>query len=78
MKKFDVWLEGYRATGEHGTAQLIGEGVEAETFPEACVKAMLDNNWGAADLEKYYDKERNTYWGCRFFDNEKDARASFG
>lgn len=41
-KRFEIWMEGYRATGEWGGAQRIdtnqftgGPGVEAETFDEA-------------------------------------------
>lgn len=41
MKKFQVWIEGYAATGEHSPASLIGE-VEAENFDEACIKLCGD------------------------------------
>ncbi len=73
MPKYEVWSEGYMATGEHGTAQFLGT-EEGETFPEACVKALKKKKWSMSS----YDPERNTYWACRFFDNEADARKSYG
>ena len=73
MKTFPVWLEGYRATGESGTATYLGD-FTGDTFHEACKKAVI-----ARDMDlKYYDPEKNTFWACRFFYNEVDARKSFG
>lgn len=75
MKAFEVWSEGYAATGEHGSAQLHGIFV-GETFRDAvenCVKT-----WLPSEVRQYYNAERLTYWGCRFFDNETDARKLFG
>jgi len=34
---FEVWIEGYAATGEHSFASLLGT-VEAKTFDDACIK----------------------------------------
>ena len=71
-------MEGYLATGGHSNAQqLVNKNEilwEGESFESACENALNALKW---DI-KYYDKERNTYWGCRFFDNETDARKSFG
>ena len=69
MAIHEVWSEGYRATGEHGTAQKLGE-VEAPTFAEAC--DLVCGKRGD------YDSKRGTVWGCRLFNNEADARRSFG
>ena len=79
MPKYQVWVEGFAATGESGKAfQLISpEGVsewEGETFKDACQTAMKALGWNF----KSYSEERNSYWACRFFDNEADARESFG
>ena len=75
MKTFQIWTEGYRATCEHGTARYVGA-AEGETFAEAV------QSWyalhGTAEDKTYFDPERLTYWGCRFFDNEIDAQRSFG
>ena len=35
MKNFQIWIEGYAATGEHSTASYVGES-EGETFLDAC------------------------------------------
>lgn len=73
MKAYTIWLEGYQATGEHGTATCLGSH-QGETFQDACKQAVI-----ARDMDlKSYSEERNTYWGCRFFDNEAEAREGFG
>lgn len=66
---FQVWSEGYRASGDRGTATFHGQ-VEAENFKAACDQ-IIGNSY-------LYDSERLTYWGCRLFDNELEARKSFG
>jgi hypothetical protein len=72
MKRYDVWMEGYAATGNFSGAEFCGV-YEAETFAEACAK------WNREQGEPgYFDSKDLTYWGCRFFDNERDARRSFG
>lgn len=75
MKTFEVWSEGYRATGESGTAMLHGK-FEGETFKDAVI-AYKDT---VTDLysRSCIDVENLKFWGCRFFDNELDARKSFG
>lgn len=72
MKKYQVWIEGFLATGEHARASLIGE-VEANSFQEAC-----DALCGKYTVHnENYNRENRTVWGCRLFDNEADARKSF-
>jgi hypothetical protein len=56
-------------TGNEATAHKIGE-IEAENFFEACAKL----NQGDSN----FDSVRLTVWGCRLFDNEAEARKSFG
>lgn len=76
---FEIWSEGYRATGESGTAHLHGK-EEATSFEEALLLHALRNE----EFYKYLDHKPSskgsnyTYWACRLFDNEKDARKSFG
>ncbi|EBF8123335.1 hypothetical protein ACVY1S_002049 [Salmonella enterica subsp. enterica] len=72
MMKYQIWSEGYEATGNSGSAELLGE-VEADDFASAC-SALFEGT----DREKYFNKQRLTYWGCRLFDNEQDAKKSFG
>lgn len=69
MPKFQIWSEGYKATGEAQKACPQGS-VEANSFQEACDELFLDN--------QSYDSERLTIWGCRLFDNEDAAREAFG
>lgn len=65
------------ATGESGTADFMGT-YEANSFEEA-VEKWFDEK---PDRREYYGKNKLkgtiSYWGCRFFDNESDARKSFG
>lgn len=71
--KFEIWSEGFRITGNEGNAHLHGTS-EGETFKEAV------NNYAQQDVyfRAYFDEEHMTFWGCRLFDNETDARRSFG
>jgi len=74
MKIYSVWIEGYAATGESGTAIFLGNHM-ASSFKDAVELALFENKW---DMKGYYDAERLTYWGCKFYDNEQDARKHFG
>lgn len=74
-KLWRVWSEGYSATVDHAPAQLMGE-VFADDFLAGCRIMASAGKWGSLYRE---DKEgRAYYWGCRLFDNEADARRSFG
>jgi len=71
-KTYDIWCEGYAATGERSGATYFGA-AKGHSFKEACDKFM------AKDREShYYDPAKLTYWACRLFDNETDARKAFG
>ena len=67
--KFKIWSEGYAATGECGKAVFHGL-VYAESFRNACTEKF----WN----DRNFNSETLTYWGCRLFDNETDARKVFG
>ncbi len=73
--KYDVWTEGYRCSGNSETAQHHGA-FEANSFVDA-VKAFRDTVKDDHS-RSCIDIENMNYWGCRFFDNENDARKSFG
>ena len=76
MRTWDVWSEGYAATGDRSGARLEGQ-VDAETFPEACRKACVDSGkW--KEEPGGFDPKGLTVWGCRLFDSESDARKTFG
>jgi hypothetical protein len=67
MKEYEIWSEGFAATGESAKANFIGS-IWGETFIDACKNSGLK-------LSSY---DPPIYWGCRLFDNEADARKSFG
>jgi len=69
QKEFEIWRSGYSISGNDDCASFIGKQI-AKSFKEACDILCKDD----AD----YDSKRGTTWGCRLFDNETDARKSFG
>lgn len=73
MMIFSIWAEGFVATGQSALAQLMGIG-RGQTFKEAC-KDLASADPG---FSSNYDHENGTHWGCKLFDNEADARKSFG
>ncbi len=75
MKEFSIWTEGYVATGDISCANYHGK-FNGETFRDA-VEAFA-NTLSSKDREAYIDMEKLSFWGCRFFDNESDARKAFG
>lgn len=73
IKQYQIWTEGYAATGE--SSRAIYHGIsKGETFKQAVENYIKENNWD----EKLYNSDKLTYWGCKFYDNENDARKSFG
>lgn len=74
--KYEIWIEGFLIQGMEGVparAEKLAE-IEAPSFKEACdryFRMPLVN-------DENYDPEKLTDWGCRLFDNEADARRSFG
>lgn len=83
--KFEVWQEGWSATGQSAPARLIGV-FEATTFQDACDQAAKQEGWskqwpcpenGWLPGGCYNAKHRIS-WGCRLFDNEADAREFLG
>lgn len=95
LKEWEVWSEGYVATGESGPAMLHGK-FKARTFREACDICFFTSYleelkkqhieepefaptrapWSIDQLS--YDRRNLTLWACRLFDNERDARKSYG
>lgn len=66
---FDIWSEGFIATGDRGYAFKHGS-VRADTFKDACILHFGNN--------ELFNVDKMTYRGCELFDNEADARRSFG
>lgn len=72
--KTEIWIEGYIATGERGFAYKIAES-EKENFEEAILDKLSDR------IDKTPTGEPrlpHSIWGCKLFDNETDAKKSFG
>lgn len=87
MKTFEIWMEGFSATGQSQDAQFIGK-ANGETFEDACrnFKYPKDSkDWQGKIIIHEGDKLKfdmyygyPTIWACRLYDNETDARKSFG
>lgn len=87
VREFEIWMEGYAATGEQGIAQMIGKGF-GSTFDDAVKDYMskniehgIEENGGNSYIsEDAYKKRRSNWniWACSLFDNDADARKSFG
>jgi len=77
-KEYHIWTEGFQITGQSGDAKRhTVEPIPANSFDEAVelyVKAHPDFKL----LLKHHEDGRWTWWGCQLFDNETDARKSFG
>ena len=73
MKSYEVWIEGYIVIEGSCKAQSIGS-YKAKTFKDACVKALRKQKFRM----EFYDKVSNRFWGRSLYDNETDARKTFG
>jgi len=74
MKIYAVWTEGYIVTGQSSDATFWGlfEGSTFEDAVQSAVNSMPEEEW------KSFDPQTLTWWGCKFYDNEIDARKNFG
>jgi hypothetical protein len=72
-KLYDIWAEGYADNGGCAGAIRLGS-AQGKTFKDAC-KTFAEEE---ETFRQYFEEEQMTYWGCRLFDNEADARKSFG
>lgn len=73
LQKIQIWSEGFSVTGQQSGAILLWEGL-AKDFEDAVSKYREANPTSeirTADNGYYI-------WGCELFDNEQDARKSFG
>lgn len=84
MKKYEVWMEGFAITGNMEKARKLGE-YRAESFNEAVQMCIADEQSGkprpywVGATNRHPGKGHNwEVFGCRIFDNEKDARETFG
>ena len=86
--EYDIWMEGYAATGESATATYLGK-QKGRNFQDACMRYWFKEKIkGYAEADKkneYYDTKRwdydpynNSYWACRLFQTEAEAREFLG
>lgn len=74
-KKISLWLEGHVVTGNSAPAMHLGD-YEALNLLDALTQyrdSLPDDK-----AKSYVRLETLSIWGCRVFDNEADARKSFG
>ncbi|MDB5531606.1 MAG: hypothetical protein JWR51_4709 [Devosia sp.] len=80
-KTFDVWMEGYAASGDSADATLLASGVEADDFA-AAVEIVVEKHKLEHPTEVDYWGKRNdgswAFYACRLFQTEAEARKSFG
>lgn len=90
LKEYEIWMEGYAATGERSGAHLVGKAF-ARNFAQACDIVMCKNHleWiktvNDPTNKEYnpprtwdYDPNRLSVWGCGLYWSEKLASKSFG
>lgn len=76
MRVFDVWIEGWASNEGQSPATFMGR-VEAENLVEACKKLKARMKRESASFWRI--EENSAYfYGCKAFDNEKDARKLYG
>lgn len=77
MKTIEVWEEGFCATGQAGTANLLGT-YKAIDFDDTVKQYYKTFTQKDSYPLKCTDDGVYSIWACRLFDNETDARKSFG
>lgn len=73
LREFEIWAEGFQATGQSGGATLMGKGVGVD-FRSACHDLARENR----EFSKYFNSKTLSYWGCKLFSTEAAARKNFG
>lgn len=90
LHEYEVWCEGYRATGESATAQLLGK-TFARNFAQACDIVMCKNHlsWiekvNNPEYKEYnppqkwsYDPHKLSDWACALYWSKELAEKYFG
>lgn len=90
LKEYEVWAEGYAATGERSGATLQGTAF-ARNFAQACDIVMCQNRLHRVAIDNHpnnkeyysprkwdYDPHRLSIWGCGLYWSKELASRSFG
>ena len=73
---YDIYEEGYAATGESRGAIYLGQG-EGETFLDACKNYIEKTGYG--EIKQYSNGEYYaSNWACRWFPTLEEAQKYFG
>ena len=75
LKSITLWMEGYSATCEHEPAQCLG--IYQATDITDAVKQYSRQSRVKVDINRF-GKDRHAVWAREIFDNEEQARKSFG
>ena len=73
MKLYEIWTERDNDYGRNCPVRCLGS-AEGYSFKDACKRFAERVDW----FRQKFDEQNTTYWGCRLFDNELDARKSLG
>lgn len=76
-RDFEIWVSGYRATGEHAYAHKLAV-ARALTFDDAVAKHVASLAPKDRTLYKRHPDGRWSCWSCWLHDNETDARKAYG
>ena len=71
MHLWEIWSEGYAATGEFCPHYRVGE-ARGEDFIDAC------HNWFKEHPSTTYNPESNRDWGMRLFPTHDEAKQFLG
>ena len=79
MARYEIYEEGYAATGEYGVAHYVGS-EEGSTFLDACKNYISRTGYGEIyDGSMFTDgKERVGNWRCYWYPTLKEAQKNFG
>jgi len=70
-----LWMQGFSASGQSQGASMLGT-YQAVDLDDA-VKQYIKQNKSDVDWDRF-GRGIHAIWGCKLFDNEAEARKSFG
>ena len=81
-KEYEIWIEGYAASGDSGKHQLLGT-CKGKSFRNAVLNWVESKikDMGFVEFTRHYgnfNRKELTLWGCRLFPTEEESAKSFG
>ena len=74
---YDIYEEGYDATGEARGAIYLGKG-EGETFLDACKDYIKKTGYGEIKTNPVTKEEYASNWACKWYPTLEEAQKWFG